>query len=58
MVLSRAVGDFAISTSALVPWNSRGAYMAAALGVATFIHTPFATFSRLILLLTTAIAFA
>jgi Na+:H+ antiporter, NhaC family len=32
-VLSRAVGDSATVTSPLVPWNSCGAYMAAALGI-------------------------
>ena len=35
VVVSRAVGDTATPTSALIPWNSCGAYMAATLGVAT-----------------------
>ena len=35
VVLSRTVGDTATPTSALIPWNSCGAYMAAALGVST-----------------------
>ena len=35
VVLSRTVGDTATPTSALIPWNSCGAYMAATLGVAT-----------------------
>ena len=33
MLLSRVVGDSATVTSPLIPWNSCGAYMAAALGV-------------------------
>ena len=35
VVVSRAVGDTATPTSALIPWNSCGAYMAATLGLAT-----------------------
>ena len=33
MLLSRVVGDSSTVTSPLIPWNSCGAYMAAALGV-------------------------
>ena len=44
VVLSRTVGDSATPTSALVPWNSCGAYMAATLGVATLSYAPFAVF--------------
>ncbi|MCA0869880.1 Na+/H+ antiporter NhaC [Seohaeicola saemankumensis] len=44
-VLSRAVGDSATVTSALVPWNSCGAYMAATLGVATVSYAPYAVFN-------------
>jgi Na+:H+ antiporter, NhaC family len=44
-VLSRAVGDTATPTSALIPWNSCGAYMAATLGVSTWSYAPFAVFS-------------
>jgi NhaC family Na+:H+ antiporter len=33
VLLSRVVGDSATVTSPLIPWNSCGAYMAAALGV-------------------------
>ena len=33
VMLSRVVNDSATVTSALVPWNSCGAYMSAALGV-------------------------
>lgn len=47
VVLSRAVGDSATVTSALVPWNSCGAYMAATLGVATVNYLPFAFFNIL-----------
>lgn len=36
VVLSRAIGDSATVTSALIPWNSCGAFMAATLGVAVF----------------------
>ena len=45
VVLSRAVGDSATVTSALIPWNSCGAYMAATLGVATVSFAPFAFFN-------------
>jgi len=45
VVLSRTVGDTATPTSALIPWNSCGAYMAATLGVATWSYAPFAVFS-------------
>lgn len=44
VVLSRTVGDVATPTSALIPWNSCGAYMAATLGVATWSYAPFAVF--------------
>jgi len=47
VVLSRAVGDSATVTSALIPWNSCGAYMAATLGVATLSYLPFAFFNLL-----------
>ncbi len=43
-VLSRAVGASATPTSALIPWNSCGAYMAATLGVATLSYAPYAVF--------------
>jgi len=58
VVLSRAVGDTATPTSALIPWNSCGAYMAATLGVATWSYAPFAIFSIVSPLLTVAIAYA
>lgn len=44
VVLSRAIGASGTPTSALVPWNSCGAYMAATLGVATLSYAPFAFF--------------
>lgn len=43
--LSRAAADGGTVTSPLVPWNSCGAYMAATLGVATFLYLPFAIFN-------------
>jgi NhaC family Na+:H+ antiporter len=55
-VLSRTVGATGTPTSAIVPWNSCGAYMAATLGVATLSYAPFAIFSIASPLL--AIAFA
>ena len=58
VVLSRAVGDTATPTSALIPWNSCGAYMAATLGVATWSYAPFAIFSMASPLMTVAIAYA
>ena len=57
VVLSRAVGDTATPTSALIPWNSCGAYMAATLGVATLSYAPYAIFSIISPLLTIALAY-
>ena len=57
VVLSRAVGDSGSVTSPLIPWNSCGAYMAAALGVPTLSYAGFAFFSLLNPLVTIAIAF-
>jgi NhaC family Na+:H+ antiporter len=45
VTLSRTVGASATPTSALIPWNSCGAYMAATLGVATFSYLPYAVFN-------------
>ena len=45
--LSRTLEDSATLTSALIPWNTCGAYMAATLGVATFSYAPFAFFNYL-----------
>lgn len=44
-VLSRTVGAAGTPTSALIPWNSCGAFMAATLGVATFSYLPYAVFN-------------
>ncbi len=44
VVLSRAGADSASVTSALIPWNSCGAYLAAALGVGTVAYAPYAFF--------------
>lgn len=43
--LSRVIEDAGTLTSPLVPWNTCGAYMAAALGVATIAYLPFAFFN-------------
>ncbi len=43
--LSRLAADSGTVTSALVPWNSCGAYMGAVLGVATISYLPFAVFN-------------
>ncbi len=45
VVQSRALGDSATVTSPLIPWNSCGAYMAAALGVGTLSYLPYAIFN-------------
>ena len=58
VVLSRAIGDSGTVTSALIPWNSCGAYMAATLGVATVHYAPFAIFNILCPLITIASAYA
>ena len=56
-VLSRSVGASATPSSALVPWNSCGAYMSATLGVATFSYAPYAIFNFASPLLTIFAAF-
>jgi Na+:H+ antiporter, NhaC family len=45
--LSRALEDSGTMTSALVPWNTCGAFMAGTLGVATFAYAPYAFFNLL-----------
>jgi NhaC family Na+:H+ antiporter len=45
--LSRCLEDAGTLTSALVPWNTCGAFMAQALGVATFAYLPFCFFNLL-----------
>lgn len=44
-VLSRTLEDSGTVTSALVPWNTCGAYMSSVLGVATMTYLPFAFFN-------------
>ena len=43
--LSRALEDSGTLTSALVPWNTCGAFMAATLGVPTLVYLPYAVFN-------------
>jgi NhaC family Na+:H+ antiporter len=43
--LSRTLEDSATLTSALIPWNTCGAYMSATLGILTFEYAPFAVFN-------------
>ncbi len=57
IVLTRSVGASATPTSALIPWNSCGAYMAATLGVATFSYLPYAVFNFASPLLAIAVAY-
>jgi Na+:H+ antiporter, NhaC family len=45
--LSRTLEDSATITSALIPWNTCGAYMSATLGVATMSYAPYAFFNLL-----------
>jgi Na+:H+ antiporter, NhaC family len=45
--LSRALEDAGTLTSALVPWNTCGAFMAQTLGVATFTYLPYCFFNLL-----------
>jgi NhaC family Na+:H+ antiporter len=52
--LSRAVGDSATVTSPLIPWNSCGAYMAAALGIPAVTFAPYCFFNLLNPLMTIA----
>lgn len=58
VVLSRSVGASATPSSALIPWNSCGAYMSATLGVATLSYLPYAAFNIASPLLTIAVAYA
>jgi NhaC family Na+:H+ antiporter len=45
--LSRTLEDSATLTSALIPWNTCGAYMSATLGIATLSYAPFTFFNYL-----------
>ncbi len=51
-VLSRTLEDSGTVTSALVPWNTCGAYMGSVLGVATLAYLPFCFFNLLSPLIT------
>lgn len=55
--LSRILEDSGTMTSALVPWNTCGAYMAATLGVPTAAYLPFAFFNLLSPLVTVLYGF-
>jgi NhaC family Na+:H+ antiporter len=43
-ILSRCIEDGGTMTSALVPWNTCGAFMAQTVGVATAVYLPYAFF--------------
>ncbi len=58
VVLSRALADSATVSSALIPWNSCGAYMAVTLGVATLSYAPFTFFNLLLPLISIMYAFS
>jgi NhaC family Na+:H+ antiporter len=45
--LSRSLEDAGTLTSALVPWNTCGAFMAQTLGVATLVYLPYCFFNLL-----------
>jgi NhaC family Na+:H+ antiporter len=45
--LSRTLEDSGTVTSALIPWNTCGAYFSSVLGVATITYLPFAFFNLL-----------
>lgn len=56
-VLSRTLEDSGTITSALIPWNTCGAYMFAVLGVFPFTYAPFAFFLYLTPLIAMVYAF-
>jgi NhaC family Na+:H+ antiporter len=55
--LTRSVGAAATPSSALIPWNSCGAYMAVTLGVPTLSYAPYAVFNVAAPLLVIAMAY-
>ena len=55
--LSRTLEDAGTLTSALVPWNTCGAFMAQTLGVSTLTYAPFAFFNILTPLVAAAYGF-
>ena len=56
-VLSRTLEDTGTVTSALIPWNTCGAYHAGVLGVATGAYLPYAFFNLISPVMTVAIGF-
>jgi NhaC family Na+:H+ antiporter len=56
--LATAVENSGTVTSPLIPWNSCGAYMSAALGVSTFVYFPYCFFNFLNFLLGLVYGFA
>ena len=56
--MPRTIGAAGTPTSALILWNSCGAFMAATLGVGTFSYAPYAVFCFMSPLLAVAIAYA
>ncbi|MBK8049876.1 MAG: hypothetical protein IPK16_23895 [Anaerolineales bacterium] len=56
--LATAVENSGTVTSPLIPWNSCGAYMSAALGVSTFVYFPYCFFNLLNPILGLAYGFA
>ncbi|NTU83110.1 MAG: Na+/H+ antiporter NhaC [Chloroflexales bacterium] len=56
--LATAVENAGTVTSPLIPWNSCGAYMSAALGVSTFVYFPYCFFNFLNFLLGLIYGFA
>ena len=57
VVLTRTIAASGTPTSALIPWNSCGAYMAATLDIATVHYLPYAVFNFASPLLAIAIAY-
>ncbi len=55
--LSRTLEDSATITSALIPWNTCGAYMSATLGIATMAYAPYAVFNIVCPLIAVAYGF-
>lgn len=51
--LSRVIEDAGTVTSALVPWNTCGAFMAASLGVPTMVYLPYCFFNLLMPIIST-----
>ena len=56
--LSRVLEDTGTLTSALVPWNTCGAYMAGVLGVGTLAYAPFAILNWIVPLISIGYGFA